>query len=109
MGAAGGDLERFLTSKDVLGISFSRVRYKQRIRNAADGCFFRSQSGLNMTYCSMRAGRMSTCQGTPRSEELDGKELHGALDGECHLELRGFAVFCTSLTWCQHTFCHLKV
>ena len=27
------------------------------------------------------------CERTPWSEELDGKELHGALDGECDLEL----------------------
>ena len=32
---------------------------------------------------------MNGCQGTPRSEELDGKELYGALDDECDLEPRG--------------------
>ena len=33
------------------------------------------------------------CQGTPWSEELDGKELHGALGGECGLEPRGSPSF----------------
>ena len=28
------------------------------------------------------------CQGTPWSEELDGKELYGALDDECDLDTR---------------------
>ena len=32
---------------------------------------------------------MNGCQGTPWSEELDGKELRGALGGERDLELRG--------------------
>ena len=32
------------------------------------------------------------CQETPWSEELDGKKLHGALGGECDLELRGSTV-----------------
>ena len=47
------------------------------------------------------------CQGTPWSEELDGKELHGALDGKCDLELRESAVSWTSSTWSQPTFQHL--
>ena len=33
------------------------------------------------------------CQGAPWSEELDGKEVRGALVGERDLELRGSAVF----------------
>ena len=36
---------------------------------------------------------VSRCQGTPRKEELDGKELRGALGGERDLELRGSTVF----------------
>ena len=32
------------------------------------------------------------CQATPWGEKLDGKELHGALGGECDLEPRGSAV-----------------
>ena len=36
------------------------------------------------------------CQGAPWSEELDGKELHGAA---CDLELREFAASYTSSTW----------
>ena len=47
------------------------------------------------------------CQGTPWSEELDGKELHGALGGECDLELRGSTVSWISSTWSQPTFQHL--
>ena len=35
---------------------------------------------------------MNGCQGTPWSKELDGKEIHGALGGECNLEPRGTAV-----------------
>ena len=52
---------------------------------------------------------MSACQGTPWSEELKGKERHGALGGECYLKLRGSAVSCTSSTWSQPTFRHLQV
>ena len=40
-------LERFW-QKDDLGISFSRVRYKQLVRITVDRCFLRSQAGLNM-------------------------------------------------------------
>ena len=43
------------------------------------------------------------------SEELNGKELHGALGCECDLELRGSAVPWTSSTWSQPTFRHLQV
>ena len=41
------------------------------------------------------------------SEELGGKELHGALGGECDLEPRGSALSCTSPTRNQPTFQHL--
>ena len=57
----------------------------------------------------MQAGGVSKCQGTPWSEELDGKELHGALRGECDLDLKGFTVSCTSSTSNQPTFHHLQV
>ena len=50
---------------------------------------------------------VNECQGTPCSEELDGKELHGALGGEYDLELRGSNVSWTSSTWSQPTFQHL--
>ena len=40
----------------------------------------------------MRCG-INGCQGTPWSEELDDKELHGALGGEYDLEQRGSAFF----------------
>ena len=61
-----------------LGIIFSRVRYKQLIRIVVDRCFLHSQAGLNMPCRSMQARRMSGCQGTPWSEDLDIEELHGA-------------------------------
>ena len=62
-----------------LGILFSRVRYKQLVRIAADRYFLGRQAGLNMPRCrSMKAGRMGGCQGTRWSEELDSKELHRA-------------------------------
>ena len=32
-------------------------------------------------HAAMRAGGMNECQGTLRSEALDGKELHGAAGG----------------------------
>ena len=35
---------------------------------------------------------MNRCQGTSRSEELDDKELRGALGGERDIELRECAV-----------------
>ena len=44
---------------------------------------------------------------TPWSEELYGKELHGALGGECDLEPRGSAVSCTLSTRSQSTFQHI--
>ena len=37
------------------------------------------------------AAGVNECQGTPWSEELDGKKLHGALGGDYDLESRGFA------------------
>ena len=36
---------------------------------------------------------VNRCQGMPWREELDGKELRGALGGERDLELRGSTVF----------------
>ena len=36
---------------------------------------------------------INECQGTPWSEELDSKELHGALGGECDMEPRGSTLF----------------
>ena len=45
---------------------------------------------------------MDGCRGTPWSEELDDKKLHGALGRECDLEPRGFAVSWTSSTWSTH-------
>ena len=64
------------------------MRYKQLVRIAVDRCFLHNQTDLNMSYRSTRAGGVSACQETPWSEELDGKELHEALGGECDLELR---------------------
>ena len=74
--------------------------------------FFRSQAGLNMSCRQQRhdaiwAMGVDGCQRTPWSEELDGKELHGALGGECDLELRGSTVSCTPSTRSQPTFQHL--
>ena len=40
---------------------------------------------------------MDGCQGAPWSEELDGKELHGAAGGD--MKPRESDVFCTSSTW----------
>ena len=59
------------------GISNPRLRYKQLVLVAVDRCFLLSQAGLNMPCRSMGAGRKGGCQGTPWSEELDSKELHG--------------------------------
>ena len=44
------------------------------------------------------------CQGTTWSEKLGGKELHGALGGECDLEPRRSVVSCTSSTRSLSTF-----
>ena len=57
----------------------------------------------------MWAVRMSGCQGTPSGEELDGKEIHGALGGKCDLEPRGPAVSCTWSTRNQPIFHDLQV
>ena len=43
-------------------------------------------------------------QGTPWSEELEGKELQGAFDAECDLEPRRFAFSCTSSTRSRPAF-----
>ena len=50
-------------------------------------------------HAAMAAGGMDGCQGTPRNEELDCKELHGVAD--CDLGPRESAVSCTSSTWRQ--------
>ena len=59
---------------------------KRFVRIAVDRCFPRSQADTgnrqSSTARGMKAAGMSGCQGTPWSEELDGKELHGALGGE---------------------------
>ena len=44
---------------------------------------------------AMSAVGINRCQGTPWSEELDSKELHGAADGEYDREPRGSAHSCT--------------
>ena len=46
-------------------------------------------------YESMWAVGTNGCQGTPWSEELDGKELHGAACGEYDREPRGSSLSCT--------------
>ena len=43
----------------------------------------------------MKVAGVNGCQGTPLSEELDGKELHGVDGGEHDREPRQFALFCT--------------
>ena len=85
----------FFLQKEVLGISFSVVRYKQLLRIAVDCCFLHSQAGLNMPCRALGAGAVNECQGAPWSEKLDGKEIHEAA---CGLELRGPAVSYTSST-----------
>ena len=96
----------FFWRKDDLGISFSRERYKQPVRIAVDRCFPYGESPkLNRTR--HESCGVSGCQGTPWSEELDGKELYGALGGEGDLETRESIVFCTSSSWSQPTFQHL--
>ena len=52
----------------------------------------------------MQAGEVSAYQGTPWSEERDGKELHRGLGGQYDFEPRGSAVSCTLLTQSQPTF-----
>ena len=50
---------------------------------------------------------MNGCQGTPWNEELDGKELQGALRGEYNLDPRGSVFSCTRS---QHSpFEHLQM
>ena len=46
----------------------------------------------------MKAVGVNECHGTPWSEELDGKKLHGEAGGEYDQEPRESAVSCTSLT-----------
>ena len=69
--------------------------------------FLRSQAGFKMScrqrrHKTIKAAGVNECKGTPWSEELDGKELHGALGGECDLEPRESAVSWTSPTWSTH-------
>ena len=52
----------------------------------------------------MEATGVNECQGTPWSEEFDGKELHGALGDECDLEPKGCAGSCALLTRSQPVF-----
>ena len=62
------------------------------------------QSGWFEELAAVEAAGVNGCQGTPWSEELNGKELHGALGGECDLERKGSAVSCTLSTRNQPTF-----
>ena len=69
--------------------------------------FLRSQAVLKMS-CRQRwhevhlNNEMNGCQGTQWNGELDGKEFHGALGGECDLKSKGSAVFWTLSTWSTH-------
>ena len=62
------------------------------------------QPGWFEELVAMEAAWRNGCQGTPWSEELDDKELHGALGAECDLEPRKFAVSCTSSPRCRPAF-----
>ena len=64
------------------------------------GCF--DNIKLSRTAQGHRSNGVDGCQGTPWSEELDGKELQGSLDGEYDLEPRGSVVSWTSSTWSTH-------
>ena len=68
--------------------------------------FLRSQAVLKIPCCQTAQGHringVNGCQGTLWSEELDDKELHGALGGECDLEPKGSTVSRTSSTWSTH-------
>ena len=102
--ATGGDLERFLTGgpRDITfrsEVQATRMYCGQSLYSPQPGWFEYAMPG----YGSWRVNR---CQGAPRSEELDCKELHGAAGS--HLELRESAVS----AHCQHvqpTFHHLQV
>ena len=83
--------------KQVLGTSFSGVRYKQLVRIAVNRCFLRNQAGLDMPCRAMGAGGMRGCEGAPWSNKVDGKELHGATGGD--LDSRESTIFFTSSTW----------
>ena len=48
------------------------------------------------------SNEVNGCQGTPWSEELDGKKLHGALRSECDQEPRGSSVSRRSSVWSTH-------
>ena len=43
----------------------------------------------------MEAAGINGCQRTPWTDEIDGKEFHGALGGEYDLEPRGSIFSCT--------------
>ena len=97
-GAAGGDLQRFLWR--VLHEWYRRIVYNAYI--AVNRCFSTAKLALNMLCQAMGAGRAARgdrksgangCQGTSWNEELDGKELRGALGGKRYLEPIG-SPFC---------------
>ena len=85
----------FLTEGDPRNIIF-RGEVQATRTYCGQRCFLRSEADLNMPCPTMRAGVVNGYQGAPWSEELDGKELHGAA---CDLGLRGSVVFYTSSTW----------
>ena len=77
-------------------MSFSEREDRRFLGIADDRCSPKSQADTRNRQRSTSRGyencggeRMS---GTPWSEELDGKELHEALRGECDLESRGSTV-----------------
>ena len=96
----------FLQKKG-LGISVSGARYKPPVCIVIDCYFLRSQAGLNMSCRAMGAGGMNGCERAPWSEELDGKELHGAAGGD--LEPREPAVSSTSSPWSTRLLPYLSV
>ena len=101
--------EFFVRALDVAGAFFERmktseyhsgVRCKQLVRIAVGRCFSAARLIWGTVkvrrHAAMGDGGTNGCQTMPWSEELGGKKLHGAADGD--LEPRESDVSCTSST-----------
>ena len=100
---AGGDLERFWLTEELkyhFSMGDTSAPYVLRLIAVSPQSQVDMWSRQVRGHAVMGAWRINRCQGTPWSEELDGKELHGAAGGD--LEPRESAVSSTSSTRTRH-------
>ena len=94
---AGAFFGRRMTSNIIFREGYKRSGTPNVLRSIAvslqPGCF--EEAVKVRRLAAMKAAGVNGCQGTPRSEELDVKKLHGAAGGEYDREPRESAISCT--------------